>query len=405
MISSIALLAAAALPATLAASVPYHGGPVVSNIEITTIFYGSGARFQSQINQYYTAITNSPYMDWLSEFNTPTQTIGRGRVVGSFVETSNIKTHLVDNTDLHQYFVNLIKTGKITPNNNSYYAMHFQQGTTVDYVWYTNGNPSTCSTCNGCGAWHTFIKLADYGINIAGVPYLYYGVLPDCGGSSYDAVSISHEVIETISDPAGDDASIGAWLDTNDTSGGEIADKCEFSNVSGTIVGGDGKSYTVAKGWSNVLNTCIVSNPKIPPQTSTGGVTKTTATTTTTTTKPVVSSTKTVTSTKVVTSTTTTSTTTSKIASTTQSAFGACYPAYSSTGLYTTGSFTSSNGFNYILTGGSWVKQTACNSALPQKCYPAYVSTATYVSGNQVSYQGTDFTYNGSGWNNQGACA
>ncbi|KAJ3024892.1 UNVERIFIED_CONTAM: hypothetical protein HDU68_007676 [Siphonaria sp. JEL0065] len=321
MLSSIALLAAAALPATLATSVPYHGGPVVSNIEITTIFYGSGARFQSQINQYYTAIANSPYIDWLSEFNTPTQKIGRGRVVNTFTETTNIKTHLVDNTDLHQYFVNLIKAGKITPNNNSYYAMHFQQGTTVDYVWYTNGNPSTCSTCAGCGAWHTFIKLADYGINIAGVPYLYYGVLPDCGGSSYDAVSISHELIETISDPAGDDASIGAWLDTNDTSGGEIADKCEFSNVSGTIVGGDGKSYTVAKGWSNVLNTCIVSNPKTPTQT-TGGVTATTATTTT---KRVVTSTKAVTSISTTTTTKATASatkTTTKIPQTTRSSSG-----------------------------------------------------------------------------------
>ncbi|ORY39579.1 hypothetical protein BCR33DRAFT_740898 [Rhizoclosmatium globosum] len=293
---------------TVAAQVlPYHGGLVVSNVEVTTIFYGA-ARFQPQINQYYAALTNSPYIDWLSEYNTPTQKIGRGRLVGSFSETSNIKTHLVDNTDLHQYFVNLIKTGKIAPNANSYYALHFQQGISVDYVWYTNGQPSTCTTCSGCGAWHTVIVLADYGISIPGVPYLYYGVLPDCGGSTFDHVSISHELIETITDPAGDIAALAAWDDTNDTSGGEVADKCEFGTNSGTVVGGDGVSYTVATGWSDILGKCIVSNPSIPPQTTTvGGSTTTVRKTTifTTTTTTTVAAVKTSTTKQVVPTTTT----------------------------------------------------------------------------------------------------
>ncbi|KAI9343120.1 hypothetical protein BDR26DRAFT_1006376 [Obelidium mucronatum] len=327
-----AIAAIAALPTAFAA-VPYHGGPVVSNIEITTIFYGTGARFQSQINQFYTAIVNSPYVDWLSEYNTPTQKIGRGRLLTSFTETSNIQTHMVDNTDVHNYFVNLVKTGKISPNANSYYALHLQQSTKVDYVWYTNGVPNTCSTCSGCGAWHTFIKLADYGVNIPGVPYLYYGILPDCGGSSYDAIAISHELHETITDPAGDEAALAAWCDLNDTSGGEITDKCEFGPSSGSVVGADGKTYTVANSWSNVLNKCIATNPNIK------------TTTTTTTTKAATSTTKAVTSnatttTKAVTSsatkTTTTTTTTTKASGTTKTTTKAPQTTGSTTGACST---------------------------------------------------------------------
>ncbi|KAJ3398443.1 hypothetical protein CcCBS67573_g03366 [Chytriomyces confervae] len=251
MLAQYALLLASAT-ATLAAGVPYHNGPVVSNIEITAIFYGR-VPYQTTVTDYYAQITDSVYMDWLTEFNTPSQRIGRGRLVTSFNETTNIKTRLTDSTDVHDYLISLIKAGKITPNNNSYFAIHFQQGINIDYCYVVNGQNQCGSTCSEYGAWHSFIDLSKYGISVPGVPYLYYGVMPDCG-SGFDAVAASHEVIETISDPAGDNPALAAWCDTNDLSGGEIADKC---GTSGKIVGSNGKSYTVATGWSNTYKKCI----------------------------------------------------------------------------------------------------------------------------------------------------
>ncbi|KAJ3021223.1 UNVERIFIED_CONTAM: hypothetical protein HDU68_009733 [Siphonaria sp. JEL0065] len=102
----------------------------------------------------------------------------------------------------------------------------------------------------------------------------------------------------------------------------------------------------------------------------------------------------------------TTTTTTTKVVPTTTAAGGSnsCYPAYSSTGTYISGSLVGYNGFNYVLSGTSWVKQTACNASLTQKCFAAYSSSGNYVQGSQVSYQGSDYTFDGSSWINQGAC-
>ncbi|KAI8609299.1 hypothetical protein BC830DRAFT_854605 [Chytriomyces sp. MP71] len=277
-------LLAITLGASAAQVLPYHGGLVVPNIEVTAIFYGN-VPFATTVTNYYTQLTNSVYMDWLQEFNTPTQSIGRGRLLASFTETTNIKTHLVDSTDVHQYLVGLVQAGKIQPNLNSYYAIHFvsvivpsgnghnhlisshgqQQGINIDYCYTVNGNQICGTTCSQYGAWHSFLEFSKYNISIPGVPYLYYGVMPNCGGG-FEAVAVSHELIETITDPAGDNAAYAAWDDTNDTSGGEVADKCEStSSSSSTIKGPDGNTYTVATGWSNLLSKCVASNPAYGP--------------------------------------------------------------------------------------------------------------------------------------------
>ncbi|KAJ3001817.1 UNVERIFIED_CONTAM: Leucine aminopeptidase 1, partial [Siphonaria sp. JEL0065] len=133
-----------------------------------------------------------------------------------------------------------------------------------------------------------------------------------------------------------------------------------------------------------------------------------TTTTTTSTVKQssaITSTTTTTTTTKVATSVTTkppASTTTTTTVPTTNNA---CYPAYSSTGTYISGSVVSSNGFNYVLNGTSWTKTGACNSSLTTKCYPPYSSTGNYVKGSQASYQGSDYTFDGTSWINQGVCA
>ena len=100
--------------------------------------------------------------------------------------------------------------------------------------------------------------------------YVFYGVLPDmsagsgcdrgCGnGSAFANQSsvASHEMIEAVTD-----AEVGlatvlgkplAWYDPNN---GEIGDIC--NGQQGTVTGGDGKTYTVQKEWSNAANACIV---------------------------------------------------------------------------------------------------------------------------------------------------
>src|SRR5580692_9467942 len=61
------------------AHLTYFGGPVISNVKIITVFWGSAATtFQTQLGQFFSTVTASSYFDWLSEYDTPTQNIGRG---------------------------------------------------------------------------------------------------------------------------------------------------------------------------------------------------------------------------------------------------------------------------------------------------------------------------------------
>ncbi|KAJ3301587.1 hypothetical protein HDU76_005705, partial [Blyttiomyces sp. JEL0837] len=152
-----------------AAKLTYYGGPVIQNVEVTTIYYGN-ANFQSQIDAFYKAVVVGPFFSWLSEYNTasPPQSIGAGSFVGSYKETNNIKTSLDDANDIQPYLVNLTKAGIIKPNNNSYYALHFAPGISI-----TLGSDGSCQVF--C-AYHGTIDISSLNL---GTKYLYYGIMPD----------------------------------------------------------------------------------------------------------------------------------------------------------------------------------------------------------------------------------
>ncbi|KAJ3313937.1 hypothetical protein HDV04_001243 [Boothiomyces sp. JEL0838] len=236
------------------AALKYYGGPVIPNVEVHPIFYGGDSvQYKSQINQFYAGVVNSPYYDWLSEYNTPNQTIGRGTFGGSIDYTTNLKTSLDDQNDIQPLLVGLADAGTISPNANTYFPIHFKPSIDI-----TQGGSASCQVF--C-AYHGTISYKG--------GYIYYGVVPDQGGScaggcgsSFNRLSnlqsvTSHELIEATTDPAvglatGNAAPL-SWYDSNN---GEIGDIC--NGKQGTITGGDGKTYTVQKEWSNKKNSCIV---------------------------------------------------------------------------------------------------------------------------------------------------
>src|SRR5262249_42658081 len=63
----------------------YYGGPVLSNVKVQLVYWSDAKKVfgQGQLEQYYSDVTNSAYFDWLDEYNTPTQQIGRGSFIGS----------------------------------------------------------------------------------------------------------------------------------------------------------------------------------------------------------------------------------------------------------------------------------------------------------------------------------
>ncbi|KAJ3308577.1 hypothetical protein HDV04_001067 [Boothiomyces sp. JEL0838] len=235
------------------AQLTYRGGPVISNIEVHPIFYGGdNVQYKSDIQGFYAGVVDSPYFDWLSEYNTQTQTIGRGKYVGSIDYTDNLASSLDDQNDIQPLLKKLADAGTIQPNANTYFPIHFQPNVDI-----SQGGSASCQVF--C-AYHGTIEYKG--------GYIYYGVIPDQGGAcsggcgsdsnpfnNLCSVS-SHEMIEATTDPAvgvakGNAAPLG-WYDSNN---GEIGDICNAQQT--TITGGNGNTYTVQLEWSNNQNSCI----------------------------------------------------------------------------------------------------------------------------------------------------
>ncbi len=247
----------AAVPNATGAQLAYYGGPVLSNVKVFTVFWNNSVAYQSQLNAFYTAVTNSAYFDWLTEYDTPTQNIGRGSFLGSLVDPSPPTATSITNVDIQTELGKLIDAGQVpAPTADTLYMMHFPPGLSIDL----DGSGSCVVFC----AYHnTFVH---NGVNV------YYGVMPDQGGScaggcgsdptlfnNLTSVS-SHELIESVTDAAvGLATVVGPPLAWYDTTNGEIGDICNAEQ--GSIVG-----YTVQKQWSNKANACIVTGTACVPQ-------------------------------------------------------------------------------------------------------------------------------------------
>jgi len=48
----------------------YHGGLVIPNVRVLPVYWGSDVQHTQEFDSFYAAITQSPYMDWLSEYDT-----------------------------------------------------------------------------------------------------------------------------------------------------------------------------------------------------------------------------------------------------------------------------------------------------------------------------------------------
>ncbi|KAI9346553.1 hypothetical protein BDR26DRAFT_931909 [Obelidium mucronatum] len=326
-----------------AGGLQYGGGAVLPNVEIFPVYFGADTKFQAETTAFYGGISNSVFMDMMAQYSTPTQKIGRGKVVGSYVVTDNTKKAITE-SDITAYLQRLVSAGTIKPNANTYVPFHLPASVSIS---------GQCSTF--C-AFHNSVSTS------AG--QVAYGVIPDqsgaclgCGGAggqgdAFRAVqdSASHELAEAVTDPR----PVTGW----NGSGGEIGDLC--NPTSGFVTGGDGQVYFIQGEWSNSLNACWLGDGSTPGHPS--GGTKTT-TTTTTTTKVGTTTTKVGTTA----ATTTTTTTTTK-------------PVTISATTKTTTTTTTTTGTS----GG--IQGTPCTGFGTTKCSAGVTYQCAYWSGNSLTW-------------------
>ncbi len=259
--------------------IPYWGGPVISNIHVVEVFWGSfvDAGTTNGLQQFFTDVTNSSYFDLLNEYSTlglvgqggapgTNQAVGRGVFDGKFTITPSVcpggsgnPTCTLTDTQIQNELLNQ-RSNLPAPvvdsqgHFNSIYLIYFPPG-----VHILLGNAPSCANGGFC-AYHS-------STGISGQPNLPYGVFPDFGPTSAcsqggcgvntaanDLTSAtSHEIGEAVSDVqvnlAPNFAPPLAWSD-----GPEIGDLC---NQQQTQISAGGNTYTVQKMWSNLQNGCV----------------------------------------------------------------------------------------------------------------------------------------------------
>jgi hypothetical protein len=219
----------------------YRDGPLLTNVEVYTIFWGSAwqdpanSPLVQQMNDFFDYLLASPLIDQLGEYSVPGKSIGRGVLTGTNTFTTADPAKSVTDSAIQTFLQAQISAGTFPAvTDNSLYFLFLPPGTTV--------KQGTAASCKDFCGYHEATPSG--GIYYAVMPY------PGCSGclgglETFPALTStsSHELCESITDPV---PGQGWYDDTN----GEIGDICAWKTKQ---LG----NYTVQLEWSNNANSCL----------------------------------------------------------------------------------------------------------------------------------------------------
>jgi hypothetical protein len=279
--------AAVGLAAPAGAHLSYFGGPIISNVQVVQVLYGSGS-YNAQVagttspsmGQFYGDITGSGsgLISLLQQYNTPVsggtgQTFGNGTFGGLFqiVPAAGNNGSTITDAQIQSELLAQITAGHLpapmidaTGHPNTVYMIFFPPGKTI-----TQGGSSSCVGGGFC-AYHGTTSTLFNGKNVL------YGVHPDmqtggcstggCGSAgvfgNYTSVT-SHELVEAMTDAfVGIATTFAPPLAWYDMVNGEIGDICNGQQASYTA---NGTAYTIQLEFSNAANNCVTFPPPSGP--------------------------------------------------------------------------------------------------------------------------------------------
>jgi len=258
----------------------YYGGRVISHVQVVEVDWGPNvdAATKAGLPGFYTAITQSEYLDWLEEYDThikahdmsagSNQVIGRGSFVGAFVITPSATGTALTDTQVQSELAAQIAAGTLPAPHvdangfvDTLYMVEFPPGVSITNP---SGGVSCVEFCAYHGSWQAPAGSEPYAGKT--IPY---SVQPDfngaCGAGCGSATTTfqnqtsvhSHQLVEAITDTDVALAqTIGPPVAWYNTSNGEIGDICNAQQ--GLLAG-----YTVQSEWSNSQAKCIISNPTV----------------------------------------------------------------------------------------------------------------------------------------------
>ena len=219
----------------------YRGGPLLTNVEVFTIFWGAdwqqptNTPLIAELNTFFDEILASSLIDQLAEYDVQGKSIGRGVLLGTNTFTESSPGKSVTDANIQKFLQAQISAGTFPAvTANTLYFVYLPPGTQV--------KQSTAASCKDFCGYHDATPSGD--IFYAVMPY------PNCTGclgglETFPALTStsSHELCEAITDPVPGQG----WYDDNN---GEIGDICAWKTKQ---LG----NYTVQLEWSNKTAACI----------------------------------------------------------------------------------------------------------------------------------------------------
>jgi hypothetical protein len=235
-------------------AVTYHGGPLIPNVQVESVFLGSiwqqaQASQASQLDNYFAWITNSPYMDMLGQYG-----VGRGRFLGADTVTSVPTGSSIAETQIQGVLSSEIHAGRLAaPSSNSLYVVFLPPTLTSEFDQqhrYVGHHAQFTDPVSG--QLITYAVIPDQAT--ADLPK---GALPGSLTPYQQQTWVSsHELAEAVTDPNVG----GGWWDsdvTSPTHNDEIGDIPPDTLPAGQV-GAVLNNYVVQKIWSNFDGASIV---------------------------------------------------------------------------------------------------------------------------------------------------
>ncbi len=219
----------------------YRGGPLLSAVEVFTVFWGPAwtsspqAELAQSVNEFFDYVLTSALLDQLAEYGVQGKAIGHGQRIGSATITTPALGSSISDAAIQHALQQEITSNQAfpAPGPNSLYFMYMPPGVSV-----VQGGSRSCQAF--CG----------YHNDIGGIVFYAVMPFPGCAGctgrlTALDAVTStsSHELCEAITDPVPGQG----WYDDFN---GEIGDICAWKTK---VLG----AYTVQLEWSNRANACV----------------------------------------------------------------------------------------------------------------------------------------------------
>jgi len=140
----------AATPA-VAPSLTYRGGPLLTAVDVFTVFWGSAWQQQPQadlitkLNQFFDSVLVSPLMDQLAEYNTPGRAILHGKRLGTAsVTMPALRRSASDSMVRHMVQQEIISNAAFPkPSPNMLYFVYLPPGVSVT----SHGGKSCMTFC------------------------------------------------------------------------------------------------------------------------------------------------------------------------------------------------------------------------------------------------------------------